>query len=470
MAKLVDALDLGSRARKGVWVQVPPLAPNKKGEQVVVSFDISSSGLSFALEKIRPTLCKVAITVPQHVVSLVYEQATLAQCDHIQAPGFQKGSIPISYVEHHFGATLTEHLKEFLFNYFALSFLFDQLTLHKLAIAGDPRLLTMDVEPHKDARFTFELTIFPELELQEWRYFPFKAPKRKKYKDLDRQVENFVNDEKENLKSLTGSSVAVNDWVNFEVRLVSPEGVPLLGAHEKSLWLKIGDEEADGPLRDIFLGKSVGEQFCTISAALQEYFSYRMNARYTFCITIKSILHHKYFSFDDFKRHFKLKTNKDMMRKLIEVFSYRNDISQRRAMAEDSLALLLARHSFSVPNHLVLRQQKAVLNRIKTNSDYHVYRMQRDFKERVFQLAQKQAKETILIDQIAYAENLQVTRQDIECYLNLTKRPRMKEFIYFDPPISKVDGKEMPLSEEEMKHACLREKTLNYIIYHLTQE
>lgn len=470
MAKLVDALDLGSRARKGVWVQVPPLAPNKKGEQVVVSSDISSSGLSFALERIRPTLCKVAITVPQHVVSLVYEQSTLAQCDHIQAPGFQKGSIPISYVEHHFGATLTEHLKEFLFNYFALSFLFDQLTLHKLAIAGDPRLLTMDVEPHKDARFTFELTIFPELELQEWRYFPFKAPKRKKYKDLDRQVENFVNEEKENLKSLAGSTVAVNDWVNFEVRLVSPQGAPLLDAHEKSLWLKIGDEEADGPLRDIFLGKSVGEQFCTVSAALQEYFSYRMNARYTFCITIKSILHHKYFSFDDFKRHFKLKTNKDMMRKLIEVFSYRNDISQRRAMAEDSLALLLARHSFSVPNHLVLRQQKAVLNRIKTNSDYHVYRMQRDFKERVFQLAQKQAKETILIDQIAYAENLQVTRQDIECYLNLTKRPRMKEFIYFDPPISKVDGKEMPLTEEEMKHACLREKTLNYIIYHLTQE
>lgn len=434
------------------------------------AYEASGTDLRFALERIRPTLCTVAITVPKNVVNLVYEQATLAQCNHIQAPGFQKGSIPTSYVEHHFGTTLTEHLKEFLFNYFTLSFLFDQLALHKLPIAGDPRLLTMDVEPHKDAQFTFELTIFPELELQEWRYFPFKAPKRKKYKDLDRQVENFVAEEKENLKSLTNKAIAINDWVNFEVQLVSSQGAPLLLAHEKSLWLKIGDEEADGPLRDIFLGKVAGETFCTTNAALQEYFSYRMNARYNFCITIKSILHHKYFSFDDFKRHFKLKTNRDMMRKLIEVFSYRNDISQRRAMAEDSLALLLTRHSFMVPNHLILRQQKAVLNRIKTNSDYHVYRMQRDFKERVFQLAQRQAKESILVDQIAYAEGLQVNRQDIECYLNLTKRPRMKEFIYFDPPISKVDGKEMPLTEEEMKHACLREKTLNHIIYHLTQE
>jgi len=46
----------------------------------------------------------------------------------------------------------------------------------------------------------------------------------------------------------------------------------------------------------------------------------------------------------------------------------------------------------------------------------------------------------------------------------------MKGFIHFDAPISKIDGKEMPLTEEEMKRTCLREKTLNHIIYHLTQE
>lgn len=30
MAKLADALDLGSSVRKDVWVQVPPSAPNLK--------------------------------------------------------------------------------------------------------------------------------------------------------------------------------------------------------------------------------------------------------------------------------------------------------------------------------------------------------------------------------------------------------------------------------------------------------
>jgi hypothetical protein len=33
VAKLADALDLGSSVRKDVWVQVPPSAPNKKDPQ-----------------------------------------------------------------------------------------------------------------------------------------------------------------------------------------------------------------------------------------------------------------------------------------------------------------------------------------------------------------------------------------------------------------------------------------------------
>lgn len=435
----------------------------------MVSYGACNPNLGFCLEKIRPTLCNVAITIPKDIVELVYEQAKVAQTRHIQASGFQKGFVPTSYVEHQCSTALTEHLKEFLFNYFAVGFLLNQLIIHKVAVAGDPRLLTIDVEPYKEAQFKFELTLFPNLELQEWRYFPFKAPKRKKYKDLDRQVESFIAEEKDQLKAYKVTSIAMNDWINFDLQLINDQGVPLL-PHERSLWLKIGEEEVDGPLADIFMGKSVGDTFSTQSIALQEYFSYRMNACYTFHVSIKAVLHHAFFSLDDFKRYFKLKTNKDMMHKLIEVFSYRNDISQRRAIVEESLALLLVKHIFTVPNHLVLRQEKVILNRIKNNADYHVYRMQSDFKERVRQLAEKQAKELILIDQVAYAENIQVSRQDIECYLNLTKRPRMKEFIYFDAPVSKIDGKEVPISQEEMKHACLREKTLNYIIYHLTQE
>ena len=46
----------------------------------------------------------------------------------------------------------------------------------------------------------------------------------------------------------------------------------------------------------------------------------------------------------------------------------------------------------------------------------------------------------------------------------------MKDFIYFDPFVTKIQGQEIPISAATLKQACLREKTLNHIIYHLTKK
>ena len=146
-----------------------------------------------------------------------------------------------------------------------------------------------------------------------------------------------------------------------------------------------------------------------------------------------------------------------MNKKLIEVFSYRNNLSQRRATAEEILHLMLMKHKFDVPNHLTLRQEKVVLDAVQNNPDYYVYRMQKDFKHYVKKLAEKQAKEMILLDHVAFNDNVTATREDVKSYLNLSNRPRMKEFIYFDVPITKIGGREMPISEFMLKQVCLAE-------------
>jgi FKBP-type peptidyl-prolyl cis-trans isomerase (trigger factor) len=142
----------------------------------------------------------------------------------------------------------------------------------------------------------------------------------------------------------------------------------------------------------------------------------------------------------------------------------------RRSIAEEALKILLSKHRFTVPNYLVLRQQKIVMDKIKHNPDYHVYRVQRDFQDRVRQLAEKQIRETVFLDQFIYNENINANNVDIKGYLNLTNRQRMKDFLYFDTPSTKLSGQEIPLSHQELKRFCLREKALNHIIYHLTKK
>ena len=436
----------------------------------MVTQDSDTSLLRLELQQTHPTLCVAAVIIPNSLVSIIRTQASLAQQQLVQTHGFARGEVPLNYIEQNFKKTLSDHVQEFLFKYLVINFLYKNIRDKKILVAGEPRLTTIDIQPGQDAVFNFELTLFSPLELQEWKYFPFKAPKRKKYKDLDRQVDSFIKEEKENFDKVTDSSIHVSDWVNFDIFIVDAKNQPLFNDHKENLWLKIGDEEADATLRDIFIGKNIGDTFFSNNKGLQEYFSDEIDTRYNFCITIHDVLQHSFFCLENFKRYFKLKTNKEVYQKLIEVFSYRNDLSQRRSMVEETLKLLLSKHRFTVPNHLILRQQKIVLAAIQHNPDYHVYRMQKDFNERVRQLAEKQAKEALIMDQIGYQENITASHQDIKTYLNLTKRPRTKEFIYFTHPLSRIGGQETPIATEELKLACSREKTLNHIIYHLTQK
>lgn len=417
-----------------------------------------------------PSKAFAVVTISQASVDALYHEASCIQQRNTEAQGFKKGMIPLAYIQDTYRANIIEHLEEFFLNYSALDTLLREVREQKLILTGDPQLISMDMALKQDATFTFELSLCPAPDLSEWKYLPFKAPKRKNYKDLDRQVSDFIQDELKAQEKNNSTAVDNGDWVHLSITLVNDDKQPLFVEQAPAVWIKIGTEEADSDFRELLFGLTVGETIYTKSKALQEYFSDLLNTDYLFNITILDVLKGSYFCFDSLKKQFRLKTNKDLHRKLIEVFSFRNDVSQRRAMADEALRLILSRHRFSLPQSALMHQEESIIERIKQSPDYHVYRNQSDFKERVRQLGEKQARELIMLDQIAFIENIKIIDADIKWYLNLTNRPRMKDFIYFDIPITKIGGQETPLSSEVLKNECLREKALNYVVYYLTRE
>lgn len=431
---------------------------------------MTASTQSCAFQEINPRLFRATVTVPAEHVNTLYHETALDQKENTSTYGFTKGETPLSYIKEHYKSNLTEHLKEFLFKYCVLSQLYEQLHESHTAIAGEPRLQDIIIIPGKDAQFVFELSVSTPIEFRDWKTLPFKAPKRKNYKDIDRQVELFIKEEEHAFTNSASDSIQIGDWVCFEMYLLNKINGPLLGEHREHVWLKIGNEEADAPFQELFMGHKVGDELITASSCLQEYFSTQLDTKYVFKIIIIDRIPASHFSFDLFKQHFKLKSTKEMHQKLIEVFSFRNDISQRRMMAEEALKLLISKHHIDVPHYLVLRQQKSVLESVMHNPDYHVYKTENSFKDMIKQLALKQARELLFVDQLAFHENITITLDDIKSYLNLLKRARTKEFVYFNPPPTKIQGQEMPLPTQILKRCCLREKTLNHVIYHLTRK
>lgn len=425
--------------------------------------------LQFSLRELNSHFYYATVVVPPVYVDRIYQEAALAQKKETRTHGFSRGKTPLGYIKEHYKTILLEHIKEFLFKYFVISFLYKHIEEDKLCLAGEPRLHDIIIDDDQAALFIFELSLTNPIDFREWKNFAFKAPRRKNYKDIDRQVELFIAEEEGYAKKHL-ETVQIGDWVCFDIALIDKKNTPLLGEYRENAWIKLGNEEADIPFQELFFNKKIGDSFISNHQCLQEYFSNQFDTHYFFHIVIQDIIPQTYFSFEHFKHHFRLKTNKEIHQKLIEVFSYRNDLSQRRSMVEEALKLLLSKHHIEVPNYLILRQQKIVLESVQNNPDYQVYKTENNFKDIIKQLAIKQSKEIMLIDQLSHRENIKISNLDVRGYLNLIKRARTKEFIYFNLPQTKIQGQEMPLAGELLKKACLREKTLNHVIYHLTRK
>lgn len=429
-----------------------------------------SGPVDFEFQQISSDCYRAIVTISNELATSLYQEAIRSQKDEAQTFGFEKGKTPLFYIEHNYKTNIAEHLNSFLFHYVAFSSLYKNICEKKFILANEPEFESVEIEPGNKAVFSFLLdTMANDFDPYGWKNINFKAPQRKNYKDIDRQVESFIEQES-SVSEEVSHQVGIGDWVCFDIKVLNHDKQPLYGSYKEKLWLKIGNEEIDREMQDLFVGKKVGDQFITNAQTFQEYFSDRIDTYYSFDIEICYIVSNTHFSLESLKKHFGIKSAKDLHKKLIEVFSFRNDLSQRRETIEKAFKQLINYYKLKPYPFLVEQQQARVLKAVQQNPDYYVYKSEKNFKQMVKQLAEKQLKEAVIVDFIRCHENVNIHVEDVAYYLTLMQRPRTKMFLYFGLPSTKVRGQEMPISHEFLHHICLREKTLNHIINTFTRK
>ncbi len=443
-----------------------PLSCTKKKE-FMMPCDISSV---FTFGYRDPST--ISIHIDHTIVQPIYDYVIYNQKKTMTTQGFRKGTVSTSYIEKACKQNINNHLKELLFNHCIINYLCSQIYQNHLLMIDDPELLDVSIDPSKYAEFNFNFNPIVAKVPSEWHKLHFKQPTRKGYKDLDKQALAFIDIESKKAKEKASSCIAPNDWIRFSIRIdlqsaSSQNSCPL--NYYDILWLKIENEPIDQTFSNLFLGKKRNDSFSTTYDFFQQYVCNKLNTKYTFIITIIDILPHAQFSFDLFKHSFFLETKEDIHSKLIEILSTRNDITQRREIVSTIFHTLINHSIIPIAPSLIARKEEAILKNLRENPDYIIFRMQPNFKEMVRSLAETQLKEAIIIDSIAYNENITIDQVDICAYLNLLQRQRTKAFIYHNSPATQMYSQEIPLPEEYLKRFCLREKTLNYIIYELTR-
>lgn len=382
--------------------------------------------------------------------------------------GFADNHIPDGYIMENFYSEIHERIKGYIFRHLVIDFLLTELFERQIIFANYPRLIGAEFLQGPKLIFHFDVSISDVLELKDWKLFLFKLPKRKRYKDLDKQVEQFLNGQAAVAANQNQQIIEENDWVCFDAILINHRCEILDNSFTSRFWLRANGKGLQEEFSAMFAGHVVGDQFTTNHFDFDETQHEIDGKRYNFLINIKGIIKGSALSTDLFKSTFKLKNKIEIHSKLMEVFSYRNDISQRKMIIEELFHLLLTKHRFEVAKHLVLRRVEDLLVSLMKQPDYQVYKSQKDFFLQVEQLAEKQLKEEIIIDQIAHAENIMIDFKDMQHYLHLFNNKRLREFVYFKSLIEKIDELEAPINANILTQAVLREKVLNHIIYTLT--
>lgn len=423
---------------------------------------------SFSVVEEGPQKHIAKVLIGKEYVSALYKEVLFSRKKHVKTHGFSQGDTPLGYIEQNFRAPILEHLKELFFAHCVIHLLYDSLATKKIVVIGDPDLIDIKIDPEGTTEFIFRLTTASFDQKKRWQNLRLKPLKRKNYRDLDRQVENFMHEELTKKKQASDDDVIkLNDWVNFKISLLNNDRNNLMPGYASNLWVRIESGEDDKDLQELFLDRKIGDTFTSHSSFLQEHMSTMSDIKYFFQVTIQHRVPGEYFSLDLFRRQFSLEHEIEIPAKLIEVFSMRNDITLRRETIEAVFKLLHKHYFFRVPQQLLEIQKQTLLEAVKNTPDYQVYKARSDFKDKIRALAEKDLKEAIIVDAIAYQEGITVDDDDLCAYLNLLRKPRMKSFVYFKLP--DTHSEQVPISSALLKRYCLREKTLNHLIKEITQ-
>lgn len=214
-------------------------------------------GVNFAFSVVeeKPQKQRAIVTIGREHVDALYNEALLAQKMQAQTYGFSKGSTPMHYIEQNFRSNIVEHLKELLFTHCVMHFLYESLFHNKIVVAGDPDLVDIQLAPDGDAQYIFSLTNVRLDTDERWKRLHMKAPERKHYKDLDKQVEFIIKEETERKNQATDPGITIHDWVRFDIAIVDKNNKILMHDYKSHLWIRINGEEDDRDLHELFLGK-----------------------------------------------------------------------------------------------------------------------------------------------------------------------------------------------------------------------
>ncbi len=375
------------------------------------------------VEQLGNSMVKVTLEISPEQFEQAMEIAYKKNKNQISIPGFRKGKAPRKMVEKMYGK---EIFYEDAINA-VLPELYDEAVKElNLEVMSRPDVNVDVIEEGKPVVVTCEVAVKPEVTLGEYKGLEVEAEEvTVSDEDVDAEIKR-IADRNARMVEVTDRAAQMDDilTIDFEGFM---DGVAFEGGKGENHDLKLGSHSFIDTFEDQLVGKNIGDE-CEVNVTFPEEYHQKDLAGKpaVFKVAVKAI------KFNEVPE-----INDEFVKEVSEfdtLDEYKADtkknLEERKAkqVEESKKAKLLSKvvenSSMDMPEPMVMEQCDQMINNFAQTLRYQGMDMQKymemtgstidTMRQSVRSEAERQLKESLVLEAIAKAENLEATDEDVE--------------------------------------------------------
>lgn len=369
--------------------------------------NLDASSLKISLDEQESWRRVMSVTIPASIVQAEEQTAAKQLASRARLKGFRKGRVPTKVIENRFGGTLRQEALDKLIG----SAYKQALASKELRPISEGELEDLQYEPEEDLIFTIAFDIEPVIELGRLSGFVVERPAVEIGGDQIDEVLGRIQEQNGVWQPLEEGSPAEKDLVSVKITRLQEEVESSDEGREYDLIIGSGDAIPD--IEASILTLQVGETG-DFDISFPDDFPDESRRGNSESVRIALTA----------RRQMDLPPLDDDLAKQVGEFEsldelktkVREDMEKEASQQADSTArsrlidLIVEANPFDVPTSMVRRYSDGIMGDISEISEEQLA----EFRDQIRPEAERAVKRILVIEQIAEAQSLQATEDDID--------------------------------------------------------
>ena len=374
------------------------------------------------MEKIDVNIVKFEVKVEAEKFDAALTRAYKKNVKNFNVPGFRKGKVPMNVVKKYYGI---EVLLEDAVN-FAIEGSYSEVLKENNIIPVDyPKVDVIEVGEGKDFVYTAEVTVYPEVELGEYKGLSiekktYEVTEEEISKKLKEMQEKNARVETKEEGTVENGNIAVIDFKGYV------DGEAFQGGEGKDYSLEIGSKTFIDTFEEQLVGAKVNDTVEVNVTFPENYGKEELNGKPAkFEVTIKEIKVKELPELDDefAKETSEFETIADLKADITKKLEEANSERSEREFEEAVITAVAGNAKVEIPEVMVEKEVDKMVQNLQQRLQYQGLSLEQYFqftgideakmREYMKANAQTKVKVDLVLEAIEKAENVEATEEEI---------------------------------------------------------